>query len=95
MAADFDILSSVKNAMGITGNAQDNTLNVYINEVKEFLMDAGCNKALVDSESAAGLIARGVVDLWQYDSGEARFSSYFMMRTIQLKAKSLKDNKNV
>lgn len=81
----FDILAYVKNNIGLSGNNfHDETLNGYIDEVKNFLMDAGASKAVVDSKLAAGVISRGVSDLWNYGSGGASFSPYFFQRATQL-----------
>ena len=77
------LLDDVKNALGVTGDYQDNTLNAYIAEVQDFLVDAGVPTALQTS----GVIARGVADLWQYGAGEGKLSSYFMMRATQLALK--------
>lgn len=79
----MDVLADVKQALGITGNYQDNTLNQYIAEVKAFLVDAGVAEANITS----GIIARGVADLWNYGAGEGKLSSYFMMRASQLALK--------
>lgn len=81
---NFNILNEVKTALGITGNYQDNTLNIYINDVKEYLIDAGVSKTVVESASAIGVIARGVSDLWNYGAGNASLSPYFMQRACQL-----------
>lgn len=77
-----EILKKVKTALGITGSYQDNTLMEYIVEVKLFLQDLGVPKQVVDSDAAAGVISRGVSDLWNYDSGN--LSKYFYQRAIQL-----------
>lgn len=77
-----EILKKVKNALGITGDYQDNTLMEYIIEVKLFLQALGVPKQVVDSDAAAGVISRGVSDLWNYDSGN--LSKYFYQRAIQL-----------
>lgn len=76
-------LSEVKNALGITGDFQDETLQVYFDEVVEFLVDAG----VAESNITSGLVARGVSDLWNYGSGTGRFSQYFMRRAAQLSYK--------
>ena len=76
-------LADVKQALGITGNYQDATLQQYITEVKAFLVDAGVSEANITS----GIIARGVADLWNYGAGEGKLSSYFMMRASQLALK--------
>lgn len=75
------MLDKVKNALGITGNYQDDTVIVYINEVKTYLKSAGVSDALLNDDSISGVIARGVSDLW---NGEGKFSPYFYERAIQL-----------
>lgn len=77
------VLDDVKNALGVTGSYQDNTLNSYIVEVTAFLVDAGVPKASITS----GVIARGVADLWNYGAGEGKLSQYFIMRASQLALK--------
>lgn len=77
-------LEDIKNALGIVGDYQDATLQIYFNEVVEFLADAGVSK----SNMTAGIIARGVSDLWNYGSGEGKLSLYFMQRATQLAYKS-------
>lgn len=76
-------LATVKNALGITGNYQDPTLQSYIDEVTAFLIDAGVSEANITD----GVIARGVADLWNYGAGEGKLSSYFIMRATQLALK--------
>ena len=65
-----DILEKVKNSLGITGNYQDETLNEYINEVKLYMISAGVSESVANSEMSAGVIARGVSDLWNYGNGK-------------------------
>lgn len=79
-------LEPVKDALGITGDYQDNTLQGYIQEVVDYLEDAGVQAACI----TPGIVARGVSDLWNYGSGEARFSGYFMQRAVQLSYKKPK-----
>lgn len=81
------ILESVKTGLGITGDYQDGILNLYIDEVKYYLIDAGVKPATVESPVAVGLIIRGVADLWNYGAGEGKLSEYFLQRAIQLKIK--------
>ncbi len=76
-------LEGVKNALGITGEYQDNTLQVYFDEVMDFLREAG----VAESNITSGLVARGISDLWNYTSGTGRFSQYFMRRAAQLSYK--------
>jgi hypothetical protein len=78
-----EMLSHVKNAIGVTGEYQDDTLKEYINEVIAFLNDAG----VPSSKITPGIVARGVSDLWNYGAGEGKLSSYFMVRATQLSLK--------
>ena len=79
-----DVLASVKSALGITGDYQDATLKVYINEVKAYMVSAGVDEALVNSDISAGIISRGVTDLWNYGSGNGKLSEYFYQRVSQM-----------
>ena len=76
-------LADVKKALGIQGDYQDCTLQVYFDEVVAFLIDAGVPTALMTS----GLVARGVADLWNYGAGDGKLSTYFMQRATQLSYK--------
>jgi len=77
---DEELLASVKSALGILGEYQDETLSVYIAEVKSFLLGAGID----NSKITAGLVARGVSDLWNYGAGNGKLSDYFLQRATQL-----------
>ena len=78
-----NLLTDVKNALGIAGTYQDATIQIYIDEVKGFLSDAGVSEA----NMSAGVIARGVSDLWNYGAADGQLSDYFKMRAIQLACK--------
>lgn len=73
-------LADVKNALGITGDYQDNTLQIYFDEVITFLTDAGVAQANITK----GIVARGVSDLWNYGEAGGKLSEYFMQRAAQL-----------
>lgn len=76
-------LDDVKKALGVTGDYQNDTLQVYFDETVDFLVDAGVKKANITK----GLVARGVADLWNYGAGDGQFSTYFMQRATQLSYK--------
>ena len=76
-------LADVKNAIGITGDYQDATLQIYFDEVVGFLIDAGVAEANITK----GIVARGVSDLWNYGGAEGKLSQYFMQRAAQLSYK--------
>lgn len=77
-------LARVKAAMGISGEYQDETLTIYIDEVIAELIAAGVKKEVAESAAAVGCIACGVNDLWNYSSGGVKHSEYFNRRMIQL-----------
>lgn len=79
----MNYLEDIKNALGITGDYQDATLTVYINEVVDFLVEAGVKESHITS----GIIARGVADLWNYGSNDGSLSTYFKERATQLSFK--------
>lgn len=82
---DAEILEKVKNGLGITGSYQDETLTVYIDEVKAFMLDAGVPASVISSAASVGCITRGVADLWDYGRGNAKLSDYFVQRVLQLR----------
>lgn len=77
-----ELLTKVKAGIGIEGDYQDDTVSEYIDEVKAFLLDAG----VAESNITAGIVIRGVSDLWSYGSGN-KLSEYFMQRAAQLSYK--------
>lgn len=81
---DTELLEKVKIGIGITGTYQDATLLTYINDIKNFLLDAGVPENIVNGSESVGIIARGVSDLWNYGAGSAEFSPYFIQRATQL-----------
>lgn len=86
------MLEKVKTNLGITGTYQDETLQGYINEVKQFLIDGGVNETIVNSNECIGIITRGVADLWNYGSGGTGLSPYFIQRATQLALKVSDNN---
>lgn len=84
---EADLLAKIKKGKNITGNYQDDTLKIHIDEAKAFMLSAGVPQDVVDSEKAVGCIMRGVSDLWEGDS----LSSYFKMRVIQLKKEKVEE----
>ena len=81
--ADAHMLAKVKTALGITGEYLDDTLSEYIEEVMDFLTDAGVQKANITT----GIVSRGVSDLWNYGAGDGKLSPYFLQRATQLSYK--------
>lgn len=77
-------LEDVKNAIGITGDYQDDTVQEWFDETIAFLTDAGVKPQNI----TVGIVARGVLDLWNYGAGDGKLSDYFMKRATQLALKN-------
>lgn len=77
-------LEGVKNATGLTGDYQDGTIQIWFDEAVDFLKDAGVK----DAHITDGIVARGVLDLWNYGAGDGKLSEYFKQRAAQLAYKS-------
>lgn len=82
---DAEMLTHVKNALGITGEYQDDTIKEYILEVIDFLTSSGIRL----SNITPGIVSRGVSDLWNYGAGNGKLSEYFMQRAAQLSYKGV------
>lgn len=87
---DADLLAAVKNSLNISGTQFDTTLQLYIDEVKEYLKSAGVKNSaecdVLGSTLAVGCISRGVADLWNYGNGDTKLSEYFYQRAEQLRS---------
>lgn len=83
---DAQILTTVKQMLFGTnaGTFRDDLLTAYINEVKDFMKNAGVAESVIMSDSTVGIIAIGVSDLWNYQAGGVKLSEYFTQRVIQL-----------
>ena len=79
-----ELLTKIKCGLGINTGYQDDTLQVYIDDVKAFMKSAGVKQSVIDSSVSVGCILRGVADLWNYGSGSVGFSEYFKETVIQL-----------
>lgn len=84
MADSFDMLASVKTALGIAGDYLDNTIQLYVDEVNEYLAAAGVPSTAIGTRATVGVVTRGVADIWNYGGGGGALSSYFYERVIQL-----------
>ena len=80
---DAELLSKVKKALNIQSDFQNDTLTQYIEEVVDYLVGAGIKRDNI----TAGIVARGVSDLWNYGAGEGELSEYFYQKATQLSYK--------
>lgn len=88
MAVDF-VVDAVMTALGLEGNEfQRPTIEFYVDEVNEYLKDAGVPEDVIGTKPTVGIVARGVADLWSYGAGNGKLSVYFKERAIQLASTS-------
>lgn len=80
--ADAVMLENVKSALGITGTFMDATISLWIDEVTDYMLGAGVGTAQISA--SAGVVARGVNDLWNNGAGNGKLSPYFYDRVTQL-----------
>ena len=83
---ESEILEAVKKALNISGDYQNDTLQIYVDVTIQFMINAGIPEDKVRSSSCVGILARGVNDLWIYGEG-ATFSNAFVMLVSQLALK--------
>lgn len=81
---DAELLTEVKKRIGVTGEYQNDTISGYIQDVKDFMEDAGVGEKIMESKKIIGAVTRGVSDLWNYGSEDGKFSPYFFQRVAQL-----------
>lgn len=79
-----ELLEKIKIGLMITNSVFDDVLLLHIEEVKDYIKNAGVSESIVDSERCVGVIFRGVSDLWNNGSGTATLSPYFRDRVVQL-----------
>lgn len=84
--ADTAILDSVKLALGVTGDEMDATISLYIDNVTDYMRGSGVSDTLI--AESAGVISRGVNDLWCNGSGTGNYSPIFMNSVTQLALRS-------
>ena len=75
-----------------TGDYQNDVISGHIQDVKDYMIDAGVSDSVMDSNAIIGAVTRGVSDLWDYGSGKGEFSPYFMQRVTQLAYKGGEDD---
>ena len=57
---DAELLTEVKKRIGITGTYQDDTISGHIQDVKDFMLDAGVSNTTMESKKIIGAVTRGV-----------------------------------
>lgn len=85
--AEFNMLEHVKACLGITDDYHDVAISAHIEDVQAYLQAAGIPESVTQSKECGGVVARGVSDLWNYESGGASLSPFFRERAAQLALK--------
>lgn len=75
------MLDQVKKLLGITGKFQDETIQGWIDEIKQLMIDGGIPSSIVNDVKSAGVIARGIDDVYFQKTD---LSNYFWQRATQL-----------
>ncbi len=81
---DEELLIEVKKGLRETGTFSDDSIKIYIAEVKEKLVGAGVPESYVNSSKSVGLITIGVDELLYNKNGNGELSNYFMQRMYNL-----------
>ena len=88
---EVELLEYVKSVIGVTGDYQNTTIQGYIEDIKQYLLDGGVKQEIVNASTSKGVIGRGVNDLWF----EGELSTYFKDRAIQLACKKVLNNGDI
>lgn len=75
------MLEKVKKNLGITGTFQDDIIQGYIDEIKQLMIDGGISPSIVNDVKSAGVIARGIDDVYFQKTD---LSKFFWQRATQL-----------
>lgn len=86
---DDEILQEVKIRLAITDTYHDKLLSSFIQDTKDYLTSVGITDEILTDKKALGILARGVVDLWNNKPSDGEFSKVFYQRAIQLRAEVL------
>lgn len=83
MEFEYDFTDSILRMIGAP-SYQKETIEEYIEEVIEYMVDSGVPREVAISRKAKGTVTRGVNDLWNYTSGDTKYSPAFKERVTQL-----------
>ena len=86
---DDELLQEIKTRLSITDEYHDKMLLSFIQDTKDYLISVGITSEILEDKKALGILARGVVDLWNNQPSEGEFSKMFTQRAIQLRAEVL------
>ena len=77
-------ITQIKAALGIGDGIPDATINVWLTDVKDYMLNAGVPNSVINAQTTIGTLTRGVADCWNYGAGNTGFSTLFKERVAQL-----------
>ena len=86
---DAELLTKVKNGLGLSGTYNDEVLKIKIAAVKAMMVNAGITVENIETDLGVAVITVGVSDLWNLQPGEINFSQAFHIMMSQLMVVSL------
>lgn len=90
--SDEELLEKVKIGLSVGGSFNDDTLIIKTMAVKQYMLNAGITEEVLETDLGIATLTVGVMDLWNLNSGEVKFSYAFDLCLMpQLKVKSMPD----
>lgn len=77
-------IAKIKQGLGIGEGIPDATIEIWLSDIKDFMLNAGVPNSVINSDTTIGTLARGVSDIWNYGDGNTSYSEVFKMRVAQL-----------
>mgnify|MGYP000958638401 CR=1 FL=1 len=84
MLTNEEQIAQIKQALGIGDGIPDETINVWLSDVKDYMLNAGVPTTVINAQTAIGTLTRGVADSWNYGAGNTGYSTLFKERVAQL-----------
>ena len=87
---DAGLLAECKKGLGMPVNSSvfDGPLTQEVITVKMYMAGAGVSATILDTDLAIGAIVMGVIDIWNIEGGNVKFSPLFNTFLIHLSIKS-------
>lgn len=87
---DVGLLAECKKGLGmsVSSSVFDGPLTQKLLAVKMYMAGAGVSDAILDNDLAVGTIVMGVIDIWNIEGGNVKFSPLFNTFLIHLSIKS-------
>lgn len=84
MLTSEEQITQIKGALGIGDGIPDATIQVWLSDVKDYMLNAGVPTTVINAQTTIGTLTRGVADSWNYGAGNTGYSTLFKERVAQL-----------